>query len=176
MVAAPPDGQPNADAVWFFQVGYIKRPGTEQTVRWGQWTKSCYPNCSGANHGNWYGSTITGKHTYAVYLVAATQRLRATIDGGTVPDGPAYNPAAYWDAAWSAEYSSEVQDETSNLPGVLTNKVKYSQIQRYNGDGTISYVAQFQQSAVKCELPPCGGHHYETYDPGSGLGFRTWTG
>lgn len=122
MVRAPNNGSPNGAHNWYFQVGYKKQAGGSP-LRWAQWTKSCYPDC-GSNpvHANWYGTALTGTHTYAVYLVAATQRLRATIDGSAIPDGPSYDPSLYWDSHWAANFAGETHDQSSDIPGVSTDR------------------------------------------------------
>ena len=174
MVSAPNDGSPNGAHNWYFQLGYKKLAGGSP-VRWAQWTKSCYPDCgSSATHGNWYGAALTGTHTYAVYLVGSTQRLRGTIDGAAIADGPTYDPSLYWDSAWAANFAGETHDKDSNIPGIATNKVVFTDIKRYNGDGTITFVGQFESSGVNCACP---GFNYQSFSPGTGsLGFRVWTG
>lgn len=176
MVSAPNNGQPNGPHNWYFQVGFKKLAGGAP-VKWAQWTKDCYPNCGTASvHQNWYGAGTSTTNTYAVYLVASTQRLRATIEGADIGAGPTYNPANYWDANWRANYSGETQDRNSKIPGVVTNKVQFNNIMRYNSDGSITFVGSFADSGVKCGPTPCPQYHYNSYSPPSGgLGFRIWS-
>lgn len=174
MVSAPNDGNPNGTHWWYFQVGF-KDLSNDGTVRWAQWTKSCYPSSCGNNptHGNWYGSSVSGQHVYAVYLVASTQRLRATIDGTAIPDGPNYDPSQYWDAHWSANYSGETGDCASDIPGVATDKVHFDHVKRYNADGSLSFVSQFADQGVASS---CTSFNYQAFSPGSGgIGFKIWT-
>lgn len=176
MVSAPNDGHPDGTHKWYMQIGYKERLGFAPQ-EWAAWVKSCSPNCSGLNYGSYYGSNVSSAHTYAVFLVSSTQRLRGTIDGDAIPDGPTYNPADYWDSHWSADFAAEVHDCASDIIGVPDDKVHFDHIKRYNGDGTITWVQQFADEGAQID-PSCPSiFNYQAFTPNVGVvAFKTWTG
>lgn len=147
-----------------------------------QWTRGCNPNCTGrgGNIVTMLGPDPSGVATYSAFLRSSTQTIVMKV-GSQIVGETGYNPADVWDSRWQAEYFGEVYHHESDLMGKDSNRLKVTNIQRYESDGSINFVANLNYdngTAKYCSggNVNCPRFHIEDFAPGAGgLGMKLWT-
>jgi hypothetical protein len=182
MLLANPESDPNNGLQAYAQIGYRKQgsglieSGYHVFV---QWTKSCLPNCTGSSVNHDIDPAPTGPENYQVYYEASSGHILMK-HGTTQMAETAYNVPTYWDKYYYTQIAGETKHLSSHMPGSSSNKVRFYQMQRYNGDGSIT---NFQPSGLDkipgtsswaCETGCLYG--YERYDPNNGdTGLKIWS-
>lgn len=139
-----------------------------------QWTRGCNPNCmgSGGNIVTMLGPDPSGVATYSAFLKSSTQTIVMKV-GSQIVGETGYNPADVWDSRWQAEYFGEVYHHESDLMGKDSNRLKVTNIQRYESDGSINFVANLNYDNGTAKYCSGGNVKLSTL---SHRRLRTWCG
>lgn len=136
-----------------------------------EFSRACYPNCTGDDFVATYGPDPGGVKNYQVYLRASDDRIVMRADSTTL-DVFNRDVTGEWSSDWSGQWASETHRVWSDVPGTASDKLRIYDIVKYDSGGGTSFIQNFS--------PPYANdptHHDIARDDAAGGGkrIRIWT-
>lgn len=107
-----------------------------------EFSRACYPSCSGSDVVFTYGPDPAGTKNYQVYLRASDDRIVMRA-GSTTLDVLNRDVTGEWSADWSGQWAAEPHYRGSDVPGVATDKMRIYDIRKFDAAGNSSHILNF---------------------------------
>lgn len=107
-----------------------------------EFSKACYPSCSGSSVVFTYGPDPGVTKNYQVYLRASDDRIVMRA-GSTTLDVFNRDVTGEWSSDWSGQWAAEPHYRGSDVPGVPTNKMRIYGIRKHDSAGNTSFITSF---------------------------------